>query len=626
MPAIRRSLDTARPPAVLVLLTLCVAGIATGPVAAEECLECHDLGEAGVAFADSVHGFMECANCHSGAVEFPHDEDALRADCSACHDDVVADYEGSIHGEGIAAGESMAPRCASCHGDLHTLAPLDDPASPVNPANLAETCGACHSDPELVAKFDIPIAKPLEAYEKSVHARRVAADGTGATCNDCHGSHAVYRAGDPRSMVNHRNVPETCGSCHAEITAVYLRSVHGKAAMHGVREAPVCTDCHGEHEILSPTTEESPVYASNVPRMTCGRCHGDLRVAEKYGIEATAVEAYSDSYHGLASRAGNVTVANCSSCHGVHDILPSSDPDSHINPAHLAETCGACHPGAGTNFQIGAVHVLATDREFPGIWWVRTIYLWMIVLTIGGMLAHNGLDLYRKARNGFTRPTAAPPGTPPRLVGGFRLAHALMMVSFAVLAYSGFALKYPDAFWARPLLFLEDEVSFRGWLHRAAAIVMLGSLAVHLAHLALDRRARACIAAMRPTLHDVHELRERLAWYLGLRAAPPKAPALGYPEKMEYLALMWGIVVMTITGFVLWFDDLALRLAPKWIGDIATAIHFYEAVLATLAIVVWHFYFVIFDPVVYPMDTAWLTGRAAPGRVAERSEEVVPTK
>ena len=79
---------------------------------------------------------------------------------------------------------------------------------------------------------------------------------------------------------------------------------------------------------------------------------------------------------------------------------------------------------------------------------------------------------------------------------------------------------------------------------------------------------------------------------------------------------------MTVTGFALWLDDLVLHYGPKWITDLATVIHFYEAVLATLAIIVWHFYFVIFDPVVYPMDTAWLTGKSPPGRVHERGEDL----
>jgi hypothetical protein len=81
---------------------------------------------------------------------------------------------------------------------------------------------------------------------------------------------------------------------------------------------------------------------------------------------------------------------------------------------------------------------------------------------------------------------------------------------------------------------------------------------------------------------------------------------------------MWGTAVMAVTGFVLWFQEWALRLMPTWMIDVATVIHFYEAVLATLSILVWHLYFVVFDPLVYPVDTAWLTGRSAPGRAHER--------
>ena len=95
-------------------------------------------------------------------------------------------------------------------------------------------------------------------------------------------------------------------------------------------------------------------------------------------------------------------------------------------------------------------------------------------------------------------------------------------------------------------------------------------------------------------------------------------PWLGYGEKVEYLAVIWGTLVMAVTGFLLWFEEFTLRWLPSWTADVATVIHLYEAILASLAILVWHFYAVIFDPVVYPMDPAWLTGRESPGRSAER--------
>jgi hypothetical protein len=77
-------------------------------------------------------------------------------------------------------------------------------------------------------------------------------------------------------------------------------------------------------------------------------------------------------------------------------------------------------------------------------------------------------------------------------------------------------------------------------------------------------------------------------------------------------------VLMTVTGALLWFENFTLRTLPGWVPEVATAIHFYEGVLATLAILVWHFYFVIFDPAVYPMDPAWWTGRSSPRRELER--------
>lgn len=594
-------------------LILIVAASIGSPVASQTtCSDCHDVDETTV--ADSVHGFLECADCHAASAEFPHGDDPGRVDCSVCHDDATSVYASSIHGRLHDEGIEEAPACASCHGGAHRMVPVADPLSPVNPVSLAATCGSCHADPVMVEKFGIPVSRPLEAFSASTHARALARGDDAPSCNDCHGSHGVLPASDSESLVHHQRVPDTCGRCHKEVAAAFVRSVHGKAAAHGAREAPVCTDCHGEHRILSPSEPGSPVYATNVPKLTCGRCHADLRLGDKYGFEVANVGAYADSYHGLASRAGEKTVASCASCHGVHDILPSNDPESHVHEANLPQTCGACHPGAGQRFAIGPVHVLPkTTDAHPAIFWVRRVYLLTIWSVVLAMLLHNALDLRRKFKS---PPVHRHPIDRPRerMLPGFRVAHGMLMVSFVVLVYTGFALTYPEAWWV-------VGSSIRGWVHRIAAVVMLAAFAWHLIHLALNRRARACIAQMLPRTSDWVEFRERLAWYFGSRPTPPPAPRLGYAEKMEYLALMWGTLIMAVSGVYLWFDDFALRWFPKWVTDLATVVHFYEAVLASLAILVWHLYFVIFDPVVYPMDTAWLTGRSAPGREAERTHD-----
>jgi len=600
---------------------LMAALASTAARAQEECLDCHDEAEV---VSQTPHEFLDCVDCHPAAAA-PHDEGMTAAqaaappECESCHDDAVADYQRSIHGSALdQAGESWLEGCVSCHGATHTLLAATAEDSPVRGMNLPETCGSCHADPQNAERYRLRAAQPLEAYLASVHAQAVEEGLDAATCGACHGNHRILPASDPGSPVHPTQVSETCAQCHEQIAATWERSIHGQAAALGVRESPVCTDCHGEHRILSPARKDSPVYASNIPRMTCGRCHGDLRLTDKFGLDAESVLAYEDSYHGLVARAGAVGMAQCASCHGVHDILPSADPASHVNSENLSATCGQCHPGAGSTFGIGPVHVLPTQAEHRGVYLIRKIYLWLIALTIGGMLLHNGLDFFRKLLRRPEPIAEAPANAPERMSRSFRLQHGLLASSFIVLSYTGFALKFPEAWWSAPLLLWEDSFAFRGIVHRAAAVVMVASFLLHALQLARDRAARDCIFGMVPKRTDLTELVHRLAYLLGMRRVPPKSEWLGYGEKMEYLAVVWGTVVMTVTGLVLWFEGPVLRWLPGWFSSVATAIHYYEAILAGLAILVWHFYSVIFDPVVYPMDPAWLTGRSAPGRAAER--------
>lgn len=113
-----------------------------------------------------------------------------------------------------------------------------------------------------------------------------------------------------------------------------------------------------------------------------------------------------------------------------------------------------------------------------------------------------------------------------------------------------------------------------------------------------------------PGLKDGKDLWETLKNNLFLNR-PPKELKMGrfnFREKLEYFGLIWGTLVMTVTGFILWYEVEWLKYLPRWTYDVARAIHFYEAILATLTIVVWHFYSVIFDPDVYPMNWAWING------------------
>ena len=102
-----------------------------------------------------------------------------------------------------------------------------------------------------------------------------------------------------------------------------------------------------------------------------------------------------------------------------------------------------------------------------------------------------------------------------------------------------------------------------------------------------------------------------MRYLAGLSDEKPKIGRFGYAEKIEYWAVIWGTIIMGVTGLMIWFKLDVTRFLPRWAVDVALTIHYYEAVLACLAIVVWHFYHVIFDPDIYPLNTACWNGRVS---------------
>jgi formate dehydrogenase gamma subunit len=576
-----------------------------------QCATCHaDEVKAYAGSAHAILGEAACATCHGNVHELTSATTLVPGKCSECHADEVKNLAGSIHGQAAEAGDPDAPKCESCHGPIHQAKSAGEPSSTVARRNLADTCARCHSDAGFLSRHRIPIAHPVESYKQSVHGRAVASGNEkAADCSSCHGNHDIYPARDGRSSVNHWKVPTACGQCHTEIARQFNESVHGEGVKAGDRDAPVCTDCHGEHLIMDPSNPASPLNAEHISEETCGRCHNDARLALRNNLPLNRVPTYAESYHGLAMKGGKLTAANCASCHGAHDILPASDPRSTVNDANLPKTCGQCHKGVGkAKFTIGPVHVQgSTGPNHPIVQWIRWTYWVLIPFTLGFMLLHNLLDLLMKLIR--RRPRQETSEVAVRMNLGFRIAHWGVMASFPTLVLTGFALKYPESWWARPLMMWESNAGLRGGLHRAAAIVLIAATLYHFVHLALKKRDRRFLTAMIPTIKDATDILDVFRYNLGLTKEEPKFGKFNYAEKMEYWAFLWGMVVMGLSGFILWFNNFTLRHFPKWVADAATAVHWYEALLATFSILIWHFYWVIFDPAVYPMDTAWLNGK-----------------
>jgi cytochrome b subunit of formate dehydrogenase len=131
----------------------------------------------------------------------------------------------------------------------------------------------------------------------------------------------------------------------------------------------------------------------------------------------------------------------------------------------------------------------------------------------------------------------------------------------------------------------------------------------HMYYAIFTARGRDHLVRMIPKMRDARDVVGMMRYYAGLDAHRPKFGRFGYVEKAEYLALVWGSIVMAVTGFLLWFQDAALKHLPMWALDVATIVHYYEAILATLAIIVWHLYYVIINPDFAPMSLTWIDGK-----------------
>jgi formate dehydrogenase gamma subunit len=558
-------------------------------------------------FGDSAHGSLDCASCHSDVKAVPHEPAPAKVDCSQCHSDAQQVYSQSLHAKAIQNGIGKAASCLDCHGSPHEIKPSADVSSKTNHANIAATCGACHGEKFVMEGTGIS-NRPFLSYKESVHGRAVAAgNAKAAVCTDCHGSHDIRPPSDVQSSIFKFNVPKTCGQCHASVATEFNSSIHGQAIARGNSQAPVCTDCHGIHAIKPHIDPTSSVAAQALARTTCAKCHDGVKLSEEFGVPGKRVSTYLDSYHGLASKLGSSTVANCASCHGVHNIYPSSDPRSTINVAHLSETCGKCHPGASENFIRGKVHLDAPGAQDVGsvaTRWVRWIYTGLIVGVIGLMLVHNGLVWRRK----FAERKRSVPRTILRMTLNERVQHWLLLSSFIVLVLTGFALAYPDSWLA---ILLGSSESFRRIAHRVGAVVLIVLAVYHAGYMILTVHGRQSLRDFWPRVKDFRDAVLNVRYYLGARAQRPKFGRFGYVEKAEYWAVIWGTIIMGLTGLMIWFKVEWFSFLPRWVIDVATSIHFYEAVLATLAIVVWHLYHVIFDPDVYPLNWSMLDGKVS---------------
>jgi len=206
-------------------------------------------------------------------------------------------------------------------------------------------CIGCHED----------VAEHIQNAQ-TVHAE------AGVSCVSCHRDDFARRA-------PHRGVPEPaqCRHCHESAAGGHEADAHAVPDETG-RPAVACADCHGTHDIRSVQDPNSPSYHLNVS-LTCARCHGGVDPHTEGGRIAPLVAGdFADGVHGRALQDRGMRVApNCSTCHGVHDMLPADNPESPISPQNIDATCGSCHEGTTNAFRRGrhGQHRQAGGTEAP---------------------------------------------------------------------------------------------------------------------------------------------------------------------------------------------------------------------------------------------------------------------
>ncbi len=231
----------------------------------------------------------------------------------------------------------------------------------------------------------------------------------------------------------------------------------------------------------------------------------------------------------------------------------------------------------------------------------------MLLVVIGGMAAHNVViwlyHIIEKRRRELGQARVV------RFSRFEAIEHVILLTSFFTLVFTGFALKFADSGWVNLTEKIGLSESLRGIVHRVAAVVMIAVSLTHLGFLLFTRRGRRELVAVMPRMQDVIDFVRNMAYHLRLRKERPTFAHFDYTEKAEYLALIWGTAVMVFTGFVLWFPTFFTRFMPAWIFEVSEVVHYYEAWLAFLAILVWHFFFVILHPESAPLNLTFLDGK-----------------
>jgi formate dehydrogenase gamma subunit len=481
-------------------------------------------------------------------------------------------------------------------------------------------CSNCHHEKKKPKRYDA-----VRPWLNSRHAE------VGVTCIDCHLEKGLEadefykarasktRAEAHASLVKRPGSIEMksyfvgiCGGCHEQRLREFKASVHGDARLeNGVSVS--CIDCHDPHRAPLVSRTDSKLYRG-ADLETCGRCHKGM------------LASYMKTFHGKQFTLGNTLVPTCTYCHIGHEPAVD-DPGSTLHAESVGSICAGCHGTAvanGPGADAMMIHNLSKDATRKVIHFkdpvkigpfsiaaiINSSYLSMIIGVVGFFTLLSTRDFIKKTKmdHGSRKKDPGDKRSVKRFSISWRLQHLFWALAFIVLAATGLSLKFPNSIVSRLIVWVVGGAAMRSYVHRTAAVVFIVTAILHLIPYILLRRSP------RKMLLTKKDFLDALLHISYLFDRTEKMPLMGrytWYQKLEYWATVMGGAIVVSTGLLMWGFAPLVKNIPIALVYYAQLIHGWEAILAVLVICVQHLYHTILNPLVFPMDFSWLTGRSS---------------
>ncbi len=199
----------------------------------------------------------------------------------------------------------------------------------------------------------------------------------------------------------------------------------------------------------------------------------------------------------------------------------------------------------------------------------------------------------------------------------FRFQHMVMFTSVILLILTGMPLKFPNFVLSRFVINFWGGIQYSTIAHRVGAGMLIYFMVHHFVYTVLTRDGRRDFLLLIPMPKDAKDIVQNIRHFLGKTPDRPRFGRFSYIEKFDYWAVYWGCIIMIGSGLFLWFETTVLRFLPKYVLDVAHEMHSDEAMLATLAIVIWHFYNVHLNPDRFPGTLLWWHGQLSEHEMKE---------